>query len=68
MAARQEKKATKTRIMQGAYLDWRNFEKYFNFLLEKNFIAKRNQEANYELTNEGSELFHKLKEINEMLR
>jgi predicted transcriptional regulator len=32
-------KAKKTRIMQGAHLDWRNFQRYFDFLLEHRFIA-----------------------------
>ncbi len=63
-----EKQATKTRIMQGAYLDWRNFGKYFNFLLEKNFIARRDPETNYELTEEGRELLKKLKEVSEILK
>ena len=37
-----EKKMKKTRIMYNAYLDWRNFMRYFNFLLEKGCIMKCN--------------------------
>ncbi len=28
----------KTRIMQKAYLDWRNFERHFDFLQEHDFV------------------------------
>jgi predicted transcriptional regulator len=34
-AIQENNKAKKTYIMQRAYLDWRNFERYFSFLLEK---------------------------------
>ena len=32
-------KAKKTRIMQGAYLDWRNVQRHFEFLLDRGFIG-----------------------------
>jgi len=39
---RAEENAKKTRIMYMAYLDWRNFMRHFNFLLEEGYIMKRN--------------------------
>jgi len=39
---KKEKKIKKTRLMQKAYLDWRNFKKYFDYLLEENFISEWN--------------------------
>ena len=64
----EEKKPKKTRIMQRSYLDWRNFQRYFIFLTEENFIAECDTPENgcYELTGKGQELYHRLKFINDM--
>ena len=63
-----ENKAKKTRIMHGAYLDWRNFERYHDFLLEESFMAKSNPEHGmYNLTEKGEELLSRLKEVERML-
>jgi predicted transcriptional regulator len=65
---REEKKAKKTRIMRRANLDWINFQRYLDFLLEKGFIAKCNPDPDYyEITEIGRNLSEKLKETNEIL-
>jgi predicted transcriptional regulator len=65
---REEKKAKKTRIMRRANLDWINFQRYLDFLLEKGFIAKCNPDTEcYEITEIGRNLSEKLKEANEIL-
>ncbi len=66
-AIQEENKAKKTRIMQRAYLDWRNFERYLDFLLTEGFIAKCNPDLRYELTTKGKELLKRLKEVDNML-
>ncbi len=65
----EDKKSKKTRIMQRACLDWRNFQRYFNFLLEEGFIKEcDNPELGiYELTENGKELLKRLKVVGEML-
>lgn len=67
-AVEEEKKVKKTRIMQKAYLDWRNFKRYFDFLLAEGFIAKCNPTPEYyEITENGRNLSKRLKEVGEML-
>ncbi len=65
----EEKRSKKTRIMQRACLDWRNFGRYFDFLLDEDFIRKcDNPELGiYELTEKGKELLRRLKGVGEML-
>jgi len=64
----KEKKIKKTRLMQMAYLDWRNFKKYFDYLLEENFISESNPDYNsFSLTEDGVELLERLKKVNELL-
>lgn len=63
-AVREGKKSAKTRIMQRACLDWRCFNRYFEFLLERGFVAKCNpDEGMYEITEKGRGLLKLLKEI-----
>ena len=62
-AINEENKARKTRIMQRAYLDWRNFERYLDFLLVEGFEL----DTCYELTVKGKEMLRRLKEVDEML-
>jgi predicted transcriptional regulator len=65
---RAEEKAKKTRIMYMAYLDWRNFTRHFNFLLEEGHIMKCNPDNEcYKLTENGDNLLKKLKEVHEIL-
>jgi predicted transcriptional regulator len=63
---KEENKVKKTRIMQRAYLDWRNFRRYFDFLLEEGFIANCNSNC-YELTKRGEELMRRLDQVDEIL-
>lgn len=58
----------KTRLMQKAYLDWRNFKKYFYYLIEEDFIRESNPDENlFVLTEKGIELLDLLKKVNELL-
>jgi len=65
--AKEEKKAKKTRIMQRANLDWRNFQRYFGFLLEEGFIENCDSNC-YALTKRGEEMIKRLDQVDEMLR
>jgi predicted transcriptional regulator len=64
---KEEKKVKKTRIMHKANLDWRNFKRYFNFLIEEGLIIKCDSENDcYKLTENGGNLLNKLKEVVEL--
>ncbi len=64
----EDGKVKKTRIMQKAYLDWRNFRRYFDFLLTEAFIAECNPDTGYyELTEKGRNLSKRLKDVAEVL-
>jgi predicted transcriptional regulator len=64
----EKKKMSKTRIMQGTYLDGRAFQKYFNYLLDEGLVTKSNNDfESYELTAEGRSVLDKLKEVNKMI-
>lgn len=64
----KEKNIKKTRLMQKAHLDWRNFKKYFDYLLEEKFISESNSDENsFSLTENGVELLDRLKKVNELL-
>jgi predicted transcriptional regulator len=61
----------KTHIMQKAHLDWRNFQKHFNFLLEQGFVDEREEPGEgkvYVLTEEGKNLQKRLRDVKEALR
>ena len=63
--------AKKTRIMQKAYLDWRNFQRHFGYLLERGFIEKVEDPVggtSYKLTESGEDLMMRLKGVEAMLR
>jgi len=62
----EENKAKKTRIMQRANLDWRNFQRYFGFLLEEGLIENCDSNC-YELTKRGEELIRRLGQVDEIL-
>jgi len=66
----EDNKPKKTRIMQRACLDWRNFQRYFKFLTEENFIVEINnpEKGSYELTDKGHELLNRLKYVDDMLK
>ncbi len=70
IVTQEEVKAKKTRIMQKACLDWRNFQRYFDFLVGEGFIAEINNphKGNYEITEKGKIMLKRLKEVAEMLQ
>lgn len=66
-----EGRAKKTRIMQYAYLDWRNFQRHFGFLQENEFISDHNnpkEGTSYYLTEKGIDLMGRLNSVQKMLR
>ncbi len=68
-ATAKNKNTKKTRIMQNAYLQWNNFDKYFTYLIEKGLVEKKSSdEDNYELTEKGDELLEILNRVNEILK
>jgi predicted transcriptional regulator len=65
---RVEENAKKTRIMYKANLDWRTFQKYYNFLIEEGLMVECNPENDcYMLTEIGKKLLQKLMEVDEVL-
>jgi predicted transcriptional regulator len=70
LVTQEEVKGKKTRIMQKACLDWRNFQRYFDFLLREGFIGEINNphKGNYEITEKGRLLLKRLKEVGELLQ
>ncbi|ADC70210.1 conserved hypothetical protein [Methanocaldococcus sp. FS406-22] len=62
----KEGEQIKTRIMYAANLDWRNFSKYINFLMDNGFIKKNNKEK-FELTELGKKLYSSLYELFEIM-
>jgi len=64
-----EKKAKKTRIMQRACLDWRNFKRYYDYMMEEGLLANCNPENEcYEITGKGKDVLNKLKEVDDILK
>ena len=64
----KNKNTNKTRIMQSAYLQWKNFDKYFTYLTEKGLVVKKNYDGeNYELTKKGDELLGILNKVEKIL-
>jgi predicted transcriptional regulator len=65
----EEKSVKKTRIMQRACLNWKDLQRYFNFLVEENFIAEINDPGtgSYTITEKGRELSKRLKSVKEIL-
>jgi predicted transcriptional regulator len=64
-------KVKKTRIMQKAHLDWKNFQKHFNFLLEHGFVGEiidPEEGMSYELTEKGRDVMRKLRDVERILR
>ena len=60
----------KTRVMQKAHLDWRTFQKHFNFLLEQGFIVcitDESAEERYLITERGEDLLRKLEDVRRIL-
>ena len=54
-----------------AYLDWRNFQKHFHFLLERGFVGNSvdaEEGKSYCLTEKGRDLLKRLREVEGILR
>lgn len=65
----EEEIVKKTRIMNKAYLDWRNFRRHFNFLIDEGFVMKCNPNNGcYKLTENGGNLLKKLNEVDQIMR
>ena len=62
-----EKDAKKTRIMNKAYIDSKNFKKYLEFLMNENFINRTNDDK-YIITSDGKELLKKLDDIKAVMK
>ncbi|AIJ06094.1 hypothetical protein JH146_1252 [Methanocaldococcus bathoardescens] len=62
----KEGEQIKTRIMYAANLDWRNFSRYMDFLIDKEFI-KKNKDDKFELTELGKKLYFYLCELFEII-
>lgn len=62
-----EKKLKKTSIMYKANLDWRNFQRYFDYMLKDGFIAKSNPDECYLLTEKGRDFLKRLMEVEEIV-
>ena len=62
-----EKDVKKTRIMHKAYIDWKYFNKHLEYLMNKNFI-ERIDEDKYILTSDGKELLKKLDDLNAVIK
>ena len=68
-ATAKNKNEKKTYIMQSAYLQWKIFNKYFTYLIEKGLVEKINSdEDNFELTEKGDELLGLLKKVDKILK
>ena len=66
----EERRAKKTRILKGAYMDWWSFQKYFAKLLEQGFVEKIEDpvfKTIYGLTERGEELKRKLESVEKIL-
>jgi predicted transcriptional regulator len=66
-AIHDEKKVKKTRLMQKAYLDWRTFNRYFEYLIKDGFLTDFNDNESFALTNKGRELLERLKDVEDVL-
>ncbi len=65
----EEKKTKKTRLMQRACLDWRNFQRYHAFLMEESLLKNCNPEPEcYVLTDRGIDLLKKLDDVDWLLK
>ena len=70
MSGKRER-VKKTRIMQNAYLDWRNFQRHFSFLQEHGFVENNSdpeEGTGYYLTEKGKDLLQRLEEVKEVLQ
>ncbi len=66
-----DNKVKKTRILQRAYLDWRTFNRYFDYLNDEGFITKYkpngSDEEYYKIADKGNSFIKKLKELEDVI-
>lgn len=61
-------KSKKTRLMNRACLDWKNFKRYFEFLSDEGYIEPLEEDPDiYAITEKGRELNKRLKGVMEVL-
>ncbi len=69
LKATHEGRFTKSRIMHKACLDWRNFSKYFDLMIDEGFIARCDSSPDsYANTERGEKLLNQLKKVYETVR
>ncbi len=66
-ATLEEGTGKKTRIMQKAFLDWRTFSRYFEYLLNDEFLTDCNEDEYFTVTDKGRELLERLKSVEDVL-
>lgn len=66
-ATLEEENVKKTHIMQKAFLDWRTFNRYFEYLLNDGFLTDCNEHECFTLTDKGRELLERLKSVEDVL-
>jgi predicted transcriptional regulator len=65
---KEEGNLKETPIMHRVNLEWRNFNRYFDFLLEEGFIANCNHDPEcYELTENGENFLENIEELIEVI-
>jgi predicted transcriptional regulator len=67
----EEEGAKKTWIMQRTNLDWRSFKRYFDFLVDHDFLRpcdESGKRKSYKLTKKGQNLLVELQEVMEMTK
>jgi predicted transcriptional regulator len=67
----EEEGVKKTRIMQKSNLDWRSFKRYFDFLVDHDFLGTGDESSkrkNYKLTKKGQNLLVELQGLTEMIQ
>jgi predicted transcriptional regulator len=68
LVALEERSVSKTRIMQKAHLNPRSFQRYFQFLLESEYlIASTHHPDRYQISETGKVVIHTLREANRLV-
>lgn len=64
----EERQASKTKIMQRAYLNQKSFQKYFHFLLGNGYLTTCGLPVKkYMVTNKGREMLDWVRQVNQLL-
>jgi len=67
LKALQNGETSKTRIMYKAYLDWRNFTKYIEFLMDKGIVVEKDG-GKLEMTEKGEKVLKIMEELVELIK